>query len=142
MSKINLGRVLAGGVIAGIIINASEYVLNGIVMAPEWTSIMKSLNRPDFSPQAIIWFNIIGFVTGIAAVWTYAALRPRFGAGPRTAVIAALLTWVTAYVLADAAPVASGMFPLHPIAVMLAVEIVEIIVATVAGAWLYRETAD
>jgi hypothetical protein len=140
MSKINLGRVFIGGIVAGIIINASEYVLNGIVMAPEWARIMKSLNRPDFSPQAIIWFNIIGFVTGIAAVWSYAAIRPRFGAGPRTAVIAALLTWVTAYVLADAAPVASGLFPLHPI--VLAVEIVEIVVATLAGAWLYREAAD
>jgi hypothetical protein len=142
MSKINIGRVIAGGLLAGIIINAFEYVLNGIVMAPEWTSIMKSLNRPDFSNQSIIWFNVIGFVTGIAAVWTYAAIRPRFGAGPRTAVIAALLTWLTAYALADAAPVAAGMFPLHPIVLMLAVQIVEIIVATMAGAWLYKESTD
>ena len=142
MSKINIGRVIAGGVLAGIIINAFEYVLNGIVMASEWTSIMKSLNRPDISSQSIIWFNVIGFVIGIAAVWTYAAIRPRFGAGPRTAVIAALLTWLTAYALADAAPVAAGMFPLHPIVLMLAVQIVEIIVATMAGAWLYKETTD
>ena len=33
---------------------------------------------------------------GIAAVWLYAAIRPRYGAGPRTAVIAGLAVWVMA----------------------------------------------
>ena len=110
-------------------------------MAPEWSSILKSLMLPEYSAQAMIWFNIVGFATGIAAVWTYAAIRPRFGAGPKTAVIAGLLTWVTAFVLADAKPVAAGMLPLHPIVVMLAVEIVAVVAATLAGAWLYQEPA-
>jgi hypothetical protein len=141
MSKINLGRVIAGGVVAGVVINVFEYVLNAIVMAPEWSSILKSLMLPEFSAQGIIWFNIAGFATGIAAVWTYAAIRPRFGAGPKTAAIAGLLIWVTAFVLADAKPVAAGMLPLHPIVVMLAVEIVAVVAATLAGAWLYQEPA-
>jgi hypothetical protein len=142
MSKINLGRVIVGGILAGIIINVFEYVLNAIVMAPEWSSILKSLMLPEFSVEAVIWFNIAGFATGIAAVWTYAAIRPRFGAGPKTAVVAGLLTWVTAFVLADAKPVAAGMLPLQPVVVMLAVEIVAVVAATLAGAWLYQETAD
>ena len=137
MSRINFGRVIAGGVLAGVVINLFEYVLNAIVMAPEWSAIQKSLMLPEFSAQAVSWFNVAGFGAGIAAVWTYAAIRPRFGAGPKTAVIAGLLTWVTASrVLADAKPVAAGMLPLHPVVVMLAVEIVAVVAATVAGAWL------
>jgi hypothetical protein len=142
MSKINVGRVIAGGILAGIVINAFEYVLHGIVMAQEWSSVMKSLNRPDFPMQAMIWFNLAGFVTGIAAIWTYAAIRPRFGAGAKTAVIAGLLTGVTVYALSYAKPVAAGIYPFQPFAVMLAVEIVGTIFATLAGAWLYQESAD
>jgi hypothetical protein len=141
MSKINLGGIILGGVVAGIIINVFEFVLHGLAMAQQWSSIMKSLNRPDYPPQAMIWFNIAGFVTGIAAVWTYAAIRPRFGAGPRTAAIAGLLTWVTTYALANAKPVAAGIYPVQPMVVMLAVEIVGTVAATLAGSWLYRENA-
>src|SRR5712692_7017249 len=97
MGKIDLGRVILGGVVAGIVINVFEFVLNGVVLANRWTDLMTSINRPALGTRHIIAFILLGFARGIAAVWTYAAIRPRFGAGPRTAVYAALLTWVTAY---------------------------------------------
>jgi hypothetical protein len=34
MGKINLARVFLGGLLAGLIINIFEYVLNGVVFAP------------------------------------------------------------------------------------------------------------
>jgi hypothetical protein len=37
-------------------------------------------------------------VLGIALVWTYAAVRPRFGPGPRTAFFSALLFWLLALI--------------------------------------------
>jgi len=39
---------------------------------------------------------VMDLVLGILLVWTYAAIRPRFGPGFRTAVYAALLFWVLA----------------------------------------------
>ncbi len=139
MSKINLGRVILGGIVAGIIIDIFEYVLNGVVLANQWNDLMTSLNRPMVGMNQIIAFNIFGLLLGIAAVWTYAAIRPRFGMGPKTAVYAALLTWVTAYVFADAMPAISGIFPMSMTLTLIGVGLVEIIVATVAGAWLYKE---
>ena len=140
MSKINIGRVVAGGLLAGVVINVFEFVLHGVVYAQAWSDIMKSLNRPDFPAQAYIWFNLAGFVTGIAAVWTYAAIRPRFGAGPRTAVIAGLLMGVTVYALSYIKPIAAGTYPFSPMIVMLAVEMAGTVAATLAGSWLYRES--
>ena len=139
MANINIGRVILGGLIAGLIINIGEFVLNAIVLASQWTAVMESIHRPPVGPNQIILFNILSFIEGIAAVWTYAAIRPRFGAGPKTAVYAALLIWLTCYFLMNVFPVVLGIFPASMLAILLAEGIVEIIVATVAGAWFYRE---
>src|SRR5579871_237735 len=121
MSKINFGRVILGGIVAGIIIDIVEYVLNAIVLADRWNAIMAAHSLPQFTTNAIIAFNIIGLVTGIAAVWTYAAIRPRFGEGPGTAFIAALLIWVVGYLLSDMGPALAGIYPLSLTAAMIAV---------------------
>ncbi|MGQ0742084.1 MAG: hypothetical protein ACT4OG_07295 [Alphaproteobacteria bacterium] len=139
MSNINLGRVILGGVVAGIIIDIVEGVVHGMLIADQWEAVMTSLNLPMFGTTEIIWFNVLGLVLGIVAVWTYAAMRPRFGAGPKTAVFAALLIWVTAYALCSAFPLIIGMYPMNLVLIGLAVGLVEIIGATLAGAWLYKE---
>lgn len=141
MGSINLGRVLLGGFVAGVIINVFEYLLNGVLLANQWPGIMAAINRPALGMHDIVIFNIVGFVTGIVAVWTYAAIRPRFGAGVKTAVYAAGLTWVTAYLLATVTPVVMGIFSHSVAMVLLAGGLVEIVVATIVGAWLYKETA-
>jgi hypothetical protein len=87
----------------------------------------------------VVLFNIIGLITGVVAVWTYAAIRPRFGSGVKTAIYAGGLTWVTAYALATTTPVIMGVFSLQMACVLVAVGLVEIVVATIAGAWLYQE---
>ena len=139
MANINPGRVILGGLIAGLIINIGEYVLNVIVLGPQWMAVTAALHRPMVAGNQIVLFNVLGFIEGIAAVWTYAAIRPRFGAGPKTAVIAALLIWLTCYFLANAFPTVMGFFPVSMLEIMLAWGIVEIILATVAGAYFYKE---
>jgi hypothetical protein len=139
MGKINLGRVIVGGIVAGIIIDVVEYVLNAIVLADRWNAIVSAHNLPQFSMNAILVFNIIGLVTGIAAVWTYAAIRPRFGEGPGTAFIAALLIWVVAYVLSDAGNAVVGLYPVSITVTLISVGLVEIVIATLAGAFVYKE---
>ena len=45
MSRINLGRVLIGGLVAGIIINVGEFILNGVLLEEEMNAAMAALNR-------------------------------------------------------------------------------------------------
>jgi hypothetical protein len=136
---INIGRVVLGGIVAGIVMDAYEAVMNGIVLAPEWAAILKSLGLPQFTSAQIILFNIVGLVTGLIAVWTYAAIRPRFGAGARTALIAAAFVWLAVKVMAVVYPTIWGIYPLQTMAELLALQIGEIAAGTLAGAWLYRE---
>ena len=80
-----------------------------------------------------------GFAVGIFAVWLYAELRPRYGAGPRTAALAAFAVWVLGYVLASVAPMVLHLFSRRLIAVGILVGLVEVVVGTIAGAAVYRE---
>ena len=142
MSKIDTGRALIGGIVAGIIIDIFEYVLNGIVLRDQWNTIPTTHNLPMIGMNEIVIFNILGLVTGIAAVWAYAAMRPRFGAGPMTAVYVALLVWVVGYVIPNVFQTVSGLVPLNMMLTITVVGLVEIIVATVSGAYIYKEPSD
>lgn len=88
MGKINMNRVILGGVVAGIVGNVLGYLADGVMFAPQWAAGMKALGRPEFNVNQLIGFNIIGLAYGILAVWLYAAIRPRYGAGPKTAAYA------------------------------------------------------
>ncbi len=139
MGKINLGRVIIGGIVAGIVINFGEFLLNGVLLNDQWTELMKSINRPVLDVTHIGYFMALGLVQGLVAVWTYAAIRPRFGEGPMTAVMAALLTWLTTVVLADMVPTIMGVFEPSMVLMMMGVGLIEMTLGTLAGAYLYKE---
>ena len=101
---------------------------------------MKDLNRSGtFSPKQIAALNLWGFLTGIAMIWLYAAIRPRYGAGPKTAVCAGAAMWFMNYALGGVFPVITHMFPLGLSTITLLIGLAEAIIAGLAGAWLYKE---
>ena len=140
MAHTNRGRVILGGLLAGLVINIVEFVTNGVVLREEWGRTMQALGKPaELSTGAIVIFNIWGFLLGIAAVWLYAAIRPRYGAGPTTAIRAGLATWAVAVFLANLGNYPLGLFPTRLLVISSSVALVEIVVATLVGAWLYKE---
>jgi hypothetical protein len=72
--------------------------------------------------------------------WTYAAIQPRFGAGKRTAVVAGFVVWLLGYFAAGLTTMAMGVFPLSFMAIVFAYSLMQIFVAAMAGASLYRES--
>jgi pimeloyl-ACP methyl ester carboxylesterase len=139
MGRINLGRVLVGGLLAGVVINISEFLLNGVVFAEEFNDAMKAMNKPPIDNSMIVWFVLLGFGIGFMAVWLYAAMRPRMGAGPRTAACAGLVVWGLAYLYPNTFMGIMGLFPTRIMAISSVWGLVEMIVAGIAGAWLYTE---
>src|SRR5712692_2514040 len=138
MGKINWPRVFLGGLVAGGIINIFEYVLNGVVLAKDMEAAIRALGR-QMGGAALVMFNVWGYLVGIFAVWLYAAIRPRYGAGPKTAVCAGAAVWGLGYLLAAVTPIALHLFPRRLMAIGLAVGLVEVIIGTLVGGWLYRE---
>ena len=142
MAHTNRSRVLLGGLLAGVVINISEFVTNGVLLRADWAQAMQALGKaPAPSGSAIAIYNVWGFLAGIAAVWIYAAIRPRYGAGAGTAVRAGIVTWGLASLLASLANYPSGVFPTRLLVITTLVAFFELIIATVAGAWLYKEEA-
>ena len=141
MGKINYGRVVLGGLLAGVVINAGEYVLNEIVLGEQLAAAMAGLNLPAIGTEQIMKFVAITFVLGIVLVWIYAAIRPRFGAGVKTAIIAGVVTWLVGSCLPTTSMVIMGVLPAHLAALGCLWGLVEITIASIAGAWLYKENA-
>ena len=63
------------------------------------------------SPGMMVMFLAWGFFYGVIAVWVYAAIRPRFGPGPRTALRAGLVVWLVGYLAPTAGYSAMGFWP-------------------------------
>jgi hypothetical protein len=138
MNKINWGRVLLGGVVAGIVIDVIEYVLHTYVFAQQEAAVAKALGAQMMN-GAIPVFLGLGIVTGIVTIWLYAAARPRYGAGAKTAVIIAFAVWILGYAVPNIGLVGGGLSPMRLTCIETIIGLVEIIVATVIGAALYKE---
>jgi hypothetical protein len=98
---INTSKVVVGGLAAGLVANILGYGLFGMWLGPrmeaEAVAIAPSLAGRGMSGSAIATNVIMQFVIGILLVWIYAAIRPRFGPGMKTAAYAALVVWVCGF---------------------------------------------
>ncbi len=139
MGRINVGRVVLGGLLAGLVIDISEALLNGVVFAKEMDAMMASLNKPPLDGSMIALFVILGFCLGVVLIWIYAAMRPRLGPGARTAAVAGVVVWGLAYLYPNLTAFIIHLFPRRMLVIQTVWGLVEIVVAAVAGAWMYRE---
>src|SRR5258708_8476067 len=91
MGKINWGRVVLGGLLGGVVLNVFDYVVYGVVLRPDFAATMQALGKPPSAMDSLVpLFVVVDFVYGIGLVWLYAAIRPRFSAGLKTAVTAGI----------------------------------------------------
>ena len=139
MGRINISRVILGGLLAGLVVNIGETILNVVVVADDMNAALTARNLPAVGTGAIVGFVVFAFLLGIVTVWLYAAIRPRFGAGVGTAVMAGLAVWFLAYFYGGVGLVLMGFFPGGLASFALAWGAVEIVIAAIAGAWAYHE---
>ena len=138
MKKVNLARIILGGIIAGTIINISEWVLHDVVMREEFRSHLGSLGRTNPEDVAtVVWWNVWGYILGFTAVWLYAAIRPRYGPGVATALRAGFAAWILSCVLMTITMANLRLFPFMPMAFLWS--LFGDLIGTVAGAAVYKE---
>jgi hypothetical protein len=127
-------RVVLGGLLAGLVINISEFVLNAIVLEADMNAALARLNLPPVNTNQIAVFLVMGFVLGIATVWFYAAIRPRFEPGVGTAACAGLIVWFLAYCYGSIGFMVMGMFPRRMVTIALIWGLFELVIGAIAGA--------
>jgi hypothetical protein len=135
---VNVKSVLTSGLLAGLIITIS-----GIPMVPvvgrQMEAALREHNAPPMGGGAMAYFGLMSPVLGVLLVWLYAAVRPRWGPGPRTATVVSVLVWFLTYFWSNASMVAFGLLPISLAAVGTVWGLVELLVAGEVGARMYGE---
>lgn len=141
MSGINTGKVVAGGLVAGIVFLAIDAVTWGLIMQEAAEANTRRLGLDPAAmqtPAAMVGWGVSELVWGLLVVFTYAAMRPRFGPGPKTAMYAGLVPFVAVFTVMFT-QAQSGMMPMSLMWQGAFFGLVSLMVGSVAGAWVYRE---
>lgn len=135
MKGIVMGRVLIGGIVAGVLYNIGGVTIAAVL------DLAAAFERLGVEPSAgVAMLHVtLRLIFGLVSVFLYAAIRPRFGPGPAAAVFVGVLLWLTAYVPSTIVLMELGVFTTAQAAGGIAWGLLEACLATVVGAWLYRE---
>jgi hypothetical protein len=141
MTPVSWPRVLLGGMIAGIVINSSEYLLDSFVFIKLWEVAISTLKSPYFSQTTIIAsLQILGFAAGIVTLRRYAATSSHSVSGRRSALRAALFGWSLTYVPLCLALIVLKLIPTILAAIVAASGLIELVCGALLGCWIYEET--
>jgi hypothetical protein len=143
VSKINVWRVIGGGLLAGLVMNVVDAVYNGALLGAWWQSEGHALSpalmaRPGLVAESTAGWVLVDFQIGILTVWLYAAIRPRFGPGARTAIVAGFATWLIAHVF-FASYAFNGLYSWSLVGAASVGALVGALAGGLAGGWFYKE---
>jgi hypothetical protein len=142
MPRINASRVFTAGLAAGLVIIvvniAAQSAFGGRLRRDMDAWMPGAADRMELSGAVLTVGVLMKLVIGIVLVWLYAAARPRFGPGPKTAGFIALAAWVLGAIFLSDFPM-TGMMSWSTYAILVAAQLLGFLAAAMSGASLYRE---
>ena len=139
MGRINSGRVLVCGLVAGLVWTLLSSVVT-VLVGYDFAAAVPGNRLFAPSRGLVAFLFIVNFMEGVWAMRLYAAIRPRYGAGLRTAVVVGLSWWVISS-LVDATWGSFGFVPVQALLPLMVASLPALIPAAVIGACLYKERA-
>jgi hypothetical protein len=141
MAGINTGRVIAGGLVGGVVANVVDMATGYLFMMDDMKANAARLHLDPAAMEStagMISWVLVDFVYAILIVLTYAGIRPRFGPGPTTALYAGLLLYATVTAIMYGF-LSMGMFTTTLFVKSALCALVSTALASVAGAAVYKE---
>ena len=140
----NWRSVIVSGLVWALVYSVVGGLAMVLFLAQEFVDELQRLQRPlALTRETLLFLGIFGLLFtvtwGCVSMWFYAAIRPRYGAGPWTAVIASVGIWLLAVVAPVSHLAAFGISSRRFVIFDLPTELVAIMAATIAGAWRYKE---
>ena len=144
MPKTNWSRVFLGGLLAGVVFIILGWAAYVIYLGKLWSSALEVLGRPLSAMTFGDYVSAIvgSLVAGILAVWLYSAIRPRYGAGAKTAVCAGLFFWALGSLFPSISLGGMGLFSASLLVTDSLTSLVASVVGTLLGAWVYKEQSQ
>jgi len=137
--RINFKRVVLGGLIAGIILNLGETLLNEVFLVKQMEETARRLHLERPGTLFIGLAILLTLVLGVTIVLLYALIKVRLGAGIKSAVLAGLIVWFPVYVYTG---ILTGVaIALRPLLIVIAIGwgLVEYLAAAIIGSAFYKE---
>ena len=141
MASINSGKVITGGLLAGVVMNICDTAWNFTVMKDDMLAMAQKFGMDPaaaMSFSAAVPWIFVDFVLGLVIVWNYAAIRPRFGPGPKTAVLAGLVPFVAITAILGGFT-SMGMMSSATFVKGTLTSIVTVVLGSLVGGWAYKE---
>jgi len=130
------------GLLAGVVVTASGVLLAHNVLGPRYVAAYRSLMVDPLPVGLTIVQNLtVRFGFGFLGMFLYVSFRPRFGPGPRTAILAGLALAVGTYLPTLMLLAQFGVLTGPDLLVATPWSLAEAMAACLAGAWIYREPA-
>jgi len=139
MGGMNTTRWVSGGIVAGLLIWIVEGLASALYMADMQAALERHALAMEMTTGVFVISLLVSLLLGLALVFFYAASRTRFGPGPKTAVIVAVALWLGGYVPSLCGYHMLGLFPTPMLFQWGSVGLAEMILAALAGGWIYRE---
>jgi len=141
MPSINWARLLIGTLVAAVIMFLSDGFFHEVLAKADWKALYAALSANEPAPHgsSMAYFAIFELGRAFTALLFYATMRTRFGAGPKTAVLAGIAGWVAFSLTGPVQFIPLGFFSNALWLKAGAFHFVTSIVATLAGAALYKE---
>ena len=141
MPRINWIRLIIGGVIASVILFLTDGFFHERVVEADWLAVFAALGAkpPVETPSSMLYFAIYEVGRGFLAMILYVLMRSCCKPGPKTAAIAGVVVWLAFSVTGPAQFIPLGFFS-HALWLKVgAFHLVTSIIATIAGAAVYKE---
>jgi hypothetical protein len=141
MTNVNWGRFILGALIVAAICFVSDGFLHQRVVTEQWLAVRDALGAttPDHSGFSMIWFVVFEAGRGFLAMYVYVLLRPRLGAGVKTATWAGVVTWVAFSLTGPAQFIPLGFYSTMLWFSVAVYQLVFTIIAAIMGAAPYSE---
>ena len=143
MAQINWGRLILGSLIAAIILFVTDGFIHEKIARTDWTAVYDGLRatQPEPHGTSMVYFGLFELGHGFIAMMFYATMRAYYGAGPKTAVIAGIVAWIAFSLTGPAQFIPLGFFSNALWLKVGAIHLITSIIATIAGAALYKDAA-
>jgi hypothetical protein len=138
LPPINYRRLAIAGLFTVVVLLVCQVALIGSLSSTIMAA-RDAAHLPAFVPRPVL--NVLELLsTGYLIVWFYAAIRPRFGPGIGTAVRSGLTVWFCLGVIVTIHTISDNFgFPPGIVLMIAAGMLPAIVLASIAGAWVYRE---
>ncbi|MFT4075537.1 MAG: hypothetical protein QM647_08385 [Asticcacaulis sp.] len=145
MKRLDVVRLILGGLVSAIIIYLIETVTNAVVLGrdwQDWSAIARTAFVMPSGTVSMIHWGLQTLIAGIAGTFIYAGIRTWVGANLRAAWISGVIVWAIGWLGMSMDKMAMGIEPHKMIHYNLLAALIACLLGQVVASFIYKDRAE